>query len=453
MTLKKGLITLCVIILTCSGLMAKHLRGDKNIINTERELPRFESISNNSTANITYTQSDEYKVIITIDSNLEKEVLTEVKKGVLTFSLKGENKMFSNRSYTYTKFEIQVFSPKLEGITINGAGNFTTNDPIKTTEFKAIIRGAGDIRLNGEADEIKISISGTGSVIAQDFITKNTKVNITGSGTARINATEYLSVHITGVGDVRYTGTPSIITKRIIGAGSVIRENRQTAQVTLSELTPQSDEIEPTFEAPAPQPIVPTPEPQTTVSVPKKSTKRVKTQNVFLGVVNGNLAKTKMSDTKYSDANGFKIGIETGEAIVVQFDGMSRFDDYRVKSVWSYTQQNYQFQPISMQDDINPTSKDMITRNYLECTNRFNIKPKILSEDLDAHVGFSLLWQLSSSNNQKANHTWINDIPLLVGVSLKGFTYEYSHGTYPQNLANGHRSKTNTHSFILSTRF
>ncbi|MEO0725653.1 MAG: DUF2807 domain-containing protein, partial [Bacteroidota bacterium] len=80
--------------------------------------------------------------------------------------------------------------------------------------------GAGDIELDGSADDISIGISGSGDVDAMGMTAQNCDVRVSGSGNVKVHATQQLNVRVSGSGDVYYRGNPNV-QSRISGSGDL----------------------------------------------------------------------------------------------------------------------------------------------------------------------------------------------------------------------------------------
>ena len=82
------------------------------------------------------------------------------------------------------------------------------------------ISGAGEGRLSGKVDNLRLSVSGKGKVGAEQLRAGTADVEISGVGNATLWAVKNLRVQISGAGHVEYWGTPEV-TKSISGFGSV----------------------------------------------------------------------------------------------------------------------------------------------------------------------------------------------------------------------------------------
>jgi hypothetical protein len=89
-------------------------------------------------------------------------------------------------------------------------------------DLDASISGSGMIRLQGTADEIDGSVSGSADLDLARVAARRATVRVSGSGDVVVQVTESLDAEVSGSGDVRYLGTPRV-EARTSGSGSVHR--------------------------------------------------------------------------------------------------------------------------------------------------------------------------------------------------------------------------------------
>ena len=238
MNFKKAMITVgsCCLISSCINLNGVTIQGNGEIVDTEIILTSFEQIQNNCSADITYHVSQDFKIIITTDSNLIEFVETEVIDDILVIKTK-------RGTYSFSEFTVNVYGPELKGLSISGSGDFLCKEIIQTpkfeiningsgdikgkfevTTFLANIKGSGEIRVMGSTDELKLSISGSGDFEGEKFISNHAEIKINGSGDVDIHVNESLNFQIYGSGDVRYSGKPTAVNHSIFGSGEVIKK-------------------------------------------------------------------------------------------------------------------------------------------------------------------------------------------------------------------------------------
>jgi hypothetical protein len=223
--------------------------GNGNIISSERTLGAFEKIHSSGSYEVRLHISQDYRAVITVDSNLHEYVILNIKNGTLNIGAK------NGHSYKFTKFVVDVYCPGLTGVSLSGSGKFIVmekitapsfdlnvsgsgnmegtikcetfsvklsgsgkiNNNIICNNFAANISGSGDITVSGTADDSNIKISGSGNFNGNEFRTNTTTTRISGSGNMSIWVLEYLKANVSGSGNIKYSGTPKI---EFSGSGS-----------------------------------------------------------------------------------------------------------------------------------------------------------------------------------------------------------------------------------------
>jgi hypothetical protein len=170
--------------------------GNRNVTSQERAVVEFNGIALVGVGNVNVHPGENYKVIVTTDSNLQDRVLTTIINGnTLQISQ-------SSGSFNATELTIEVFMPELKSISLNGAGNFKIND--------------------GNSSALNFSLSGTGNIDAQNFQVQDVTITHSGVGNARVWATNSLNGTLSGVGNIFYKGDPAINVNRT-GIGNISR--------------------------------------------------------------------------------------------------------------------------------------------------------------------------------------------------------------------------------------
>jgi hypothetical protein len=243
------------IVFSFMNVSCAHLIGNGKIISAERALPAFEKIHSSGRANVRFHAGQEYRALITADSNIEEYVVTNIRNRELNIRLK------NGFSYLPTNLTVDVYCPSVSGVSISGSGSFESVDKIFTDTFDSTVSGSGKITGTIECDNISVRISGSGefngnivcdSLSAnvsgsgkinvtgsgknvnadilgsgdfngKDFESNKANIHISGSGNANICASEYINANISGSGSVKYRGTPKI-DYRGSGSGRLINE-------------------------------------------------------------------------------------------------------------------------------------------------------------------------------------------------------------------------------------
>jgi len=219
--------------LSCSTGMFV-IRGNGKLITSERSVSSFDRISIHSSAEVRYYLSDEYRAIVTVDSNLDDYAEIYTRGNALNIGNK--------RGYPhpmFTKYTVEVYGPALTGVSVSGAGSFTGNDTITASvfdtnvsgsgmiegsiecnRFSADISGSGEIKVSGNGNKSDIDISGSGIFRGTNFPVSNATVHISGSGKANVYVTDNLDANISGAGIINYQGAPKIKSS-VSGSGRI----------------------------------------------------------------------------------------------------------------------------------------------------------------------------------------------------------------------------------------
>lgn len=200
----------------------------------ERDIDPVTHINFSGTGTLTVVQSDYASVKVTADDNVLPHLKTDTKNGKLV--LRGPSALTLRPK---TKIAYVVSVPKLESLTLSGAGTvavekFTGEEltvkmsgagalALREVTFQALsaqLSGAGKMTATGTAGRTTLKLSGAGQIDAAALRTSFTDVTVSGAGTATVWATIDLKARVSGAGGVRYKGSPGI-EQKVSGAGRV----------------------------------------------------------------------------------------------------------------------------------------------------------------------------------------------------------------------------------------
>ncbi len=230
--------------------------GNGEIIEEQRSVPQFSSVSSDGSFDIYYEYADTPSVLVSCESNLMQYIETAVFDGDLKIGTPNFVVIRPRKT-----IEVYVKGPQVDKILLSGSGLIHT-DTIRTSDLTLRISGSGDIETifigknlsttisgsgdirsyiecekyevvisgsgkifpQGWADKSIYTISGSGNVRGYDFPVLDAIVNISGSGDLYLNVEENLGVNISGSGNVYYIGHPNI-ERNISGSGNIINDN------------------------------------------------------------------------------------------------------------------------------------------------------------------------------------------------------------------------------------
>ena len=221
--MKKLSFAFLLFVLWVSFANAAGSRGNGNTVTVEKDVLPFESIYAGGKLTVNYFQSQEYRVFVTIDSNLEEYLNIFTENNRLNIRTK-RGKKISPREFT-----VDVYSPGLSDVSMSGDIQFRGTDIIHARDFSLRISGSGDvdasiicesfsarssgsslITLAGSCNDLSISISGSGNFNAYEFQANTADVRVSGSSRIDLWVLEHLRAKMSGSGWLRYRGNPFV---------------------------------------------------------------------------------------------------------------------------------------------------------------------------------------------------------------------------------------------------
>lgn len=206
--------------------------GSGNAMTETRPLGQIQDVKFSGVGDLTIVFGSTASIEISGDDNIVPLVTTDVSGHTLMLSIRG------NVS-TKTPLKYKLTLPKLNTVTLSGAGNATVeqwvakivechisgagNLTLSDCDIQKIngrISGAGTMSIHGTADELNFKLSGAGSLKAEGLETDMTTVEISGAGSAKVWADKELNAKVSGAGSVLYKGNPNVKSK-VSGAGTV----------------------------------------------------------------------------------------------------------------------------------------------------------------------------------------------------------------------------------------
>jgi hypothetical protein len=156
-----------------------------------------------------YYESQNYRVVYTIDENLLDRVSISVTYGILFIGFRTSG----GHSHSPTAFNVDVYSPNLTSVRVGDNfgsansglhGHFTGKDTIITPTMNLSIEGMGIIDMTIECDDISAYINNNNGEI--NIIGNGKNANITVNGDGIFNGKEFTVnnavIHIIRLGEV-----------------------------------------------------------------------------------------------------------------------------------------------------------------------------------------------------------------------------------------------------------
>jgi hypothetical protein len=212
------------------------LSNSQSTVKETRDLDGFTRVNFGVSGDLYINIGNEFKVELEGEKSLLEDIVTEVSNGKLV--IKKDNWRFNMNE----KVTVYITMPAIKELGVSGSGKATIKDAVKadnldlsvsgsgkliTSDIEASsmdceISGSGNINLEGSGNVTKadISISGSGNFTGEPLKIGNAGINISGSGNCTCNVTESLRASVSGSGNVNYLGNPRV-DARVSGSGRV----------------------------------------------------------------------------------------------------------------------------------------------------------------------------------------------------------------------------------------
>jgi Putative auto-transporter adhesin, head GIN domain len=201
-----------------------------------RNIDDFTKVSFGIPGNLYINFGPEFKVVLEGDKDLIDDILTTVSGDRLM--IKKDNWRLSMNE----RVSVYLTMPRIEGLSVSGSGKAEIMDAVKADnlnlsvsgsgklftkdiradELSCRISGSGDIIISGsgEAGDADIAISGSGSYKGESCMLRSADIHISGSGSCSCNVTDNLDARVSGSGNINYLGNPKV-DARVSGSGRV----------------------------------------------------------------------------------------------------------------------------------------------------------------------------------------------------------------------------------------
>ena len=206
--------------------------GSGEIVTETRSVEGFDEIDLRGTGEVRVTVNGTESLTIEAEDNIIDRLTSDVSGSTLILSVDRPIQPTEDIIYTVTmaslegieisgsgSIEVSEFSTEDFAVDVSGSGAASISDVNAETVF-ARISGSGAVSITGDADELDLSISGSGSFDGDELTVDTGDVDISGSGSATVNVSEILDVSVSGSGNVEYRGNPSLSVDSS-GSGSV----------------------------------------------------------------------------------------------------------------------------------------------------------------------------------------------------------------------------------------
>ena len=225
--------------LGCGALLAvavnrETVDGSGTPATEERDIGDVTEVALSGVGDLTIVPGPVASLSVTADDNVLPALETETANGKLTLRTKSRTSIRTKTKIAYT-----LTVPRLEAITVSGAGNVKVakmdadaltvklsgagNAHITGLTCKALtvtVSGAGTATAAGTTEKLTLRLSGAGGIEAAALKASSADVQISGAGKATVWAADDLSARVSGAGGVKYKGRPKL-EQKVSGAGTI----------------------------------------------------------------------------------------------------------------------------------------------------------------------------------------------------------------------------------------
>jgi len=200
------------------GLMPVVAFGQKR---ESRPVSNFTGIDASSVFDITVTKGNTESLAIETDDNVMPYVRSEVRDGVLHLYLDGSNKLKN-----ITGLKAFVVMKNLDKASLSGACKLTANDTFTPDRFLADCSGASNMTVNVNTGQLSVEASGASNITINASVSGGTKLVASGASKIRgkLNATNVV-FNSSGVCSLELTGSATDVKMGVSGSSKVKAED------------------------------------------------------------------------------------------------------------------------------------------------------------------------------------------------------------------------------------
>lgn len=115
---------------------------------------------------------------------------------------------------------IEIDAPCLALVDVSGAGDLVIED-LQQPVLELDVSGAGDARVTGRVEELRLHLSGAGDVDCGGLVCERVHGRISGAGDAEVFASKLADFRVSGVGEIVVFGAPEERRVQVFGLGKV----------------------------------------------------------------------------------------------------------------------------------------------------------------------------------------------------------------------------------------
>ncbi len=213
----------------------EYIDGNGIVVSEQRLVTEFYGVENTTSFDVEIIADTAFSVEVTADENI---------LALISTSVRGENLIIDahyNMCFNTGYVLVEIHMPILERIELNGSGNMDILDfdcdylevensgsgnidmtgIYATSTVDIRVEGSGNVSISGKARRGDYTVSGSGSIYADDLLVDECYAVNSGSGNIYCFAYLLLDATVDGSGDIIYSGSPDVVRKTVNGSGTV----------------------------------------------------------------------------------------------------------------------------------------------------------------------------------------------------------------------------------------
>jgi hypothetical protein len=219
--------------------------GDNGPTVTETlKVDSFDSIDIDGAARLEITIGEPASVVVRGSEKSVRRVNTKVSGDTLRIKSRAKDWIIRNENARLT---FQITMPRLESLRLEG-GNDVNVAGFAGGETEIRASGALNMNADGRLEKLTVRLSGAGHADLSRLVTDAATVTVDGVGSVIVNPRESLDATMNGVGAIFYTGSPSHVSTRMNGLGTIGKRDPSQAPEKQREIDP--DKLQPEYEEP-----------------------------------------------------------------------------------------------------------------------------------------------------------------------------------------------------------
>lgn len=197
-----------------------------------RDVSAFTKISFRSPGTVYVKQGSPQKIEIEGSAETLEKIKTKVEDGKLSI---GPEEKWNNWSWSDdSKVTVYVTMPTIETLSVSGSGDMIVQTKITGNNLKLNVSGSGSLQADMDVTgDVDVDVSGSGDMNLKGKC-KSFTSDLSGSGSIKLNAAiaGLADFDISGSGEVEASGSSQTVKAEITGSGKVLAANMETDKCT-----------------------------------------------------------------------------------------------------------------------------------------------------------------------------------------------------------------------------